>query len=609
MDKVVQYVNSNHYLENKMDKQPHTVRNGLICAVIFAISVAATDPLVKMGFIDDWSYIKTTQVFAQTGHIVYNGWATAMLGWQIIWGALFIKLLGFSFSVVRLSTLFVAMATLVLFHTILLRFGVSARSAVIGTLTLGLSPLFMPMAFSDMSDIPGLFAIVLCLYLCQRAVAAESSKTAITWLCLAAASNVAGGTARQIAWLGALVMVPSAGWMMRKRRGVLIASIALWIISIASVLICMWWFARQPYSDPASVLEDFGSGIGQFIASLIFHYLVGCSFCLLLLVYPILIAWLPKVRTLDRSARWRIFWIVMAWGLFQWATNWTMPWLASVMQAEFAASRMDNWLYFDPLSPLHSNNLFLPMWARQILSLAVISTALVAVEYCKVWSRVGNKTIPELWSLARDHKEQLAPWQEILWLLGPFSLSYFLLMITAPAVQDRYLLPLMVVAIVCLLRLYQSSTTTSLPNYSVFALAVFALLAIGGTHDWFAFNRAELVAINEIRSSGAPRTAIEGGFEYDGWTQIEEGGHINNPRLKVPFGAFRPQVNRLPVPVACRYDFDVFTPAIHPRYSIVFPKTGCLAPSEFPPVNYRTWLPPFKGTVYIQKIPDSSRGA
>jgi hypothetical protein len=38
-----------------------------------------------MGFADDFSYIKTALVYAQTGHFVYNGWATAMFGWQIPW--------------------------------------------------------------------------------------------------------------------------------------------------------------------------------------------------------------------------------------------------------------------------------------------------------------------------------------------------------------------------------------------------------------------------------------------------------------------------------------------------------------------------------------------
>ena len=37
----------------------------------------------------------------------------------------------------------------------------------------------------------------------------------LLWLCIAVLVNVAGGTVRQIAWLGALVMVPSTAWLLR----------------------------------------------------------------------------------------------------------------------------------------------------------------------------------------------------------------------------------------------------------------------------------------------------------------------------------------------------------------------------------------------------------
>ena len=40
-----------------------------------------------MGLIDDFSYVRTAFLFARTGHYVYNGWTTAMLGAQIVWAA------------------------------------------------------------------------------------------------------------------------------------------------------------------------------------------------------------------------------------------------------------------------------------------------------------------------------------------------------------------------------------------------------------------------------------------------------------------------------------------------------------------------------------------
>jgi hypothetical protein len=87
----------------------------------------------------DWSYIRSAQVLAQTGHIVYNGWAAPMLGWQLLLGAVFIKLFGFSFLVLRTVTVLIATLTAFLFHRILVRCGVNEYNSSIGTLTLALS--------------------------------------------------------------------------------------------------------------------------------------------------------------------------------------------------------------------------------------------------------------------------------------------------------------------------------------------------------------------------------------------------------------------------------------------------------------------------------------
>ena len=568
-----------------MTERSHAIRNGLICAFFAALCLWATHPVAEIGINDDWSYTKTALMFAQTGHFAYNGQGAVMLGWQVVWGALFIKLFGFSFTVVRLSILPVALATIFLFHSILVRFGVNARNAVLGALTLGLSPLFIPASVTYMTDVPALFVVVLCLYSCQRAVAANSSAATIAWLCLAIATNLVGGTVRQIAWLGALVMVPSTGWLLRRRRGVPLTCSLLLVISMVSVLACLRWYARQRYSVAEPILT--GPPFDPAHPAIHFFFeLLGVILCLPLVLVPISIAWVTESRKLSRAAILRIALITAMWGLFQGISKWTMPWLPNVLRAEFAAPKTD--------LTLNAVSLFLPLWAREAISLFVIATAIVVVEQVKSKAK----------TLQRES------YREMFWLLGPFSLSYFTLLVPVAyraVLFDRYALFVMPMATIVLLRMYQDWVAPTLPAISVVVLAILAILGVAGTHDWFAWSRARLVALNEIRASGVPRTEIQGGFEYDGWTQTEVRGYINNEWVKVPAGAYHP-VKPQPVPDACDYTFSSFTPAIHPKYTVIFPPIWCLEPSNFPPVNYRTWLPPFKGTIYVQEIPgDSSR--
>ena len=62
------------------------------------------------------------------------------------------------------------------------------------------------------------------------------------WLASATMFNIAAGTARQIAWLGALVMVPSTVWLLRKRRCMKATGVVLWGLSFIAVLIFLHLF-------------------------------------------------------------------------------------------------------------------------------------------------------------------------------------------------------------------------------------------------------------------------------------------------------------------------------------------------------------------------------
>src|SRR6185437_16725045 len=126
----------------------------------------------------------------------------------------------------------------------------------------------------------------------------------------------------------------------------------------------------------------------------------------------------------------------------------------------------------------------------------------------------------------------------LFWLLGPFSLGYcgllFLHAMHDGGVFDRYALGIMPVAIILLIRLYESRIAPSLPGLCTGMLAFYALLAVAGTHDWFASQRARLAAIGELRAAGIPRAQIQGSFEYDSWTEIDTGGHILGTGVHVP---------------------------------------------------------------------------
>lgn len=563
--------------------------HGLICCAIFLFCFLIAWPFAEMGFVDDFSYVKTAEVFARTGHIVYNGFATPMLGWQMAWGALFIRLFGFSFTAVKLSTLPVALAAIFLFHAVLLRFGVAGRNAILGTLTLGLSPLFLPLAASYMTDVPGVFVILLCLYCCQRAIASLSSARSIAWLCLAAAFSLAGGTARQIAWLGVLVMVPCAGWVLRRRRGVLPATVLLWAGSMVGVLACLHWFAHQPYSIPESIFSSQRLHHGNGLVSVTSQF-SGALLCLLLLIFPLLAAsllWRPRLKGIKP--------VLLAGVLLLWVVRIgsALPWIPHVLMSEFSAANGSG------INARPDQSFELPVSGRIGLSLLVMAAA--ALLAIRLRAEAGR----ERGDHTDEPKLRNEGWYEMLWLLGPFTVAYLVLLLPRAwfeCILDRYLLELMAVAIILFISAYQRWIGPRLPAICVLILSVYAALAVAGAHDWFAWQRARLAAIDEVRASGVPRTSILGGFDYDGWTQIKDGGYINDPRIQTPVGAWDSRPLLSGFAKECHLGFIDYTPVLQPKFVVAPDSSTCLLPSQYPPLSYRAWLPTFGRIIEVWRL-------
>jgi hypothetical protein len=590
--------------------------SGAACGLLAGLAVLLALPFANMGFIDDWSYVRTAYAFARTGHFVYNGWATAMLGWQIVWTSPFLRLFGYSFTVARLSMLPFAIGSGWLLHAILRRSGISNRNAVFGSLTFCLSPLFIPLAASYMSDVGGLFLILLCIYLCQRALAATSNQAAILWLCTASLTNIVGGTERQIIWLGTLVIVPSTAWLLRRRRGVIPTVIALWSVSVVLIYISTGWFYRQPYSVPEKLiyppvtnptlptcvllLERLRAPyIAEKLVFLV-PVLLKVFLCLLLVALPILLAWLVLARKLGRMVQLRLAAIVLSLLIVAWILNrhgrleeWLMPWLFHVLGSEAILNSSWDMLGNRPVA--------LPIWARLIISVIVVLSGVALVEWSISSKRQKNGRVV-------DCENPASSWKTLAILYMPYTIAYVILIIPRGLrfyIFDRYLLGILPIAIIYLLRLYEQRVGRSLPLLSYATLLAFAFYGVAATHDLFALNRARVTAVNEVRASGVRENAVQAGFEYDGWTEVDEAGYVNELKIAYPANAVHLNRQDLRRPGACRLGFDPYTPALHPKYVVVLSPVWCLEQTRFPPVYYRAWLPPFSRRVYIEAVPES----
>ena len=572
----------------------------IACAFSLPLIALIVHPSVELGLNDDWSYVRSAQVLAQTGHIVYNGWAAPMLGWHLLLGAVFIKLFGFSFLVLRAATVLIAMLTAFLFHRILVRCGINEFNSSIGTLTLTLSPLFLPLTFSFMTDIGGLFVIVLCLYGCLRALAATSVSAISTWLGLAWLSNVIGGTIRQISWLGVLVMVPSTFWLLRRRHPYLmLPGLSLLFASAALIYMSLRWLAHQAFSVPEKLIPG-PISLEPLIYLIVNLFRVALELPFFLV--PVLLLFVPALRNGRRVLQVMsvvLFFILLFFILLQ---HHRPP-----LSQYFLFPSLENYVTVHGLmggTPIQGvRPIVLTNEMRVVLTAVSLLAALAFLIFGVNPGSCRESTLASSVELSRA-ETAIVSCRALSFLLIPFTVAYVAVLIPIAAfmrIYDRYLLVIIAVAIIPILRLYQQqiwplerlrkrAVVLSLP-----VLFIFAAAGIAGTHDLFSLFRAQAAAINRLLASGVSPTLVDGGFEFNGWTQILQTGFVGGP---TPFSE---AVVRYPTK-PCQPLMGFLFPSLTPRYALSFQPGLCQGSADLPPVPYDTWLPPRRSFVYTIKV-------
>jgi hypothetical protein len=557
----------------------------LFCALAVLLCELISRPYANMGICDDGPYIHTTQQLATTGHVVYNGWATAMLGWQLYLGAAFIKLFGFSFTTVRMSTLLVAMALAFLLQRTLVRANITERNATIGTLAIVLSPLYLMLSVTFMTDINGLFAIVLCLYACLRALQASTSRATFAWLCFAVATNALVGTSRQIAWLGILVMVPSALWLLRAQRRVLLAGAAATLAGALFILGCMLWFKHQPYSIPEHLLVE------SFPLRYILRQFIDLFLDVPFLLLPIVALFLPEIR----KSRPRVIAIVSALLLGYLFVAMHPSHFHYFFLLEPTAGRPGSWVgVYGDVELLSLNGrppLFLHHRMQVLLTIASLGSLL-----CLIASLLRFGQTPTV----VDSSSGIS-WKQLGVLLAPYTIIYILLLIPRAASSyglfDRYLLALLFIPLLCLVRYYQERIQSQLPLASFLLIAIMAIYGIAVTHNMFALDRARVALAAELGVAGVPETFVDSSWDYNLTVELQHADFINDDRIVVPAHAYTP----IPPPPtgSCQmFWYDKF-PHIHPLYGISFDPNACSGPAPFAPVHYSRWPYRTPGTLYV----------
>jgi hypothetical protein len=550
----------------------------LLCAFCVLLCALISHPVVEGGVSDDGPYILMVRTLASTGHVVYNGWGAPMLVFQLYLAAALVKLFGYSFTIVRSSALLVAMLTAFLFQRILVLADISERNATIGTLALVLSPLYLVLSATFLTDIFGLFAVIICLNGCLHALQARSDRATIAWLCFAVITNALCGTSRQIAWLGILVMLPSTLWLLRSRRRVLLSGAAANLLGVLFIFACLHWLKHQPYIVPEQLLPKSIHGPG--VAKTFTFLFLDAPFLLL----PVFALFLPALWRRNRISVSVLAAIFLAYTLI--SIRHGYPFLMQPLAGD----------WINPYGIYQSSHLqgappiFLPHWIRLLLTIGSLGglLGLIASLFVRRTPSLSPK-MPEVIS-----------WHRLAILLLPFAAAYTLLLLPRTlddTIFDRYLLPLMAIAPIFLIRYYQETVRPRIPAAAAVLVLIMAIYGVANTFNNFSFYRARVALAAELRAAGIPDTSVDGGWEHNLDVELEYASHINFPAITFPANAYIPTPP--PPPHTCETFWYDNTPHIHALYGVSFDPNACSGLAPFAPVHYSRWPHLTPGTLYV----------
>ena len=176
-----------------------------LVGVGFLLAVALVDPTREFMTQDDgWAYARSVEHLLRTGEYRLDAWSAANMPVQIYLAAALAKVFGYSFTILRVSTLLLLLAGLAGFYGLLRELGTRVHESAVLTLALLANPLVLMLAFTFMSDVQFMCWTILALWAYVRGLRRGSGWT--IFLGSVAAGCAIGTRQFGVALIGGLVL-------------------------------------------------------------------------------------------------------------------------------------------------------------------------------------------------------------------------------------------------------------------------------------------------------------------------------------------------------------------------------------------------------------------
>lgn len=507
-------------------------------AVLWVVLVTIANPVGNFPLNDDWNYGRTVHTLLTEHKILITQWSltASVIHWFV--GLLFCLPFGFSFDCLRASSIVLAFVAVMCCYILCRQLGASRVLASAAALVLMTDPLFFNLSLTFMTDVPFLAFAGVSLILLSNILIKRRTGEAIGYgeILFATAVTTAACLTRQVGLvipLGfALVNIasrrPPAAGGGGNVPGWLATALPL-VVAGAAVLTFQFWLFRefgtlQCYIvEKAYLQERFSS-----LVSLLRHTLgafAQAGIYIGILVLPLLPLVLREFFSrLSKPERTFAIMLIAEFGILM---------SIGLVFTMSAMPLVDNIFFNFGLGPLTVglNDVSAPVWPQAPL------IAMLALSCLGAFGLSAPLAMAAIAGVRLRKRLPLFDAVGVGAVVGFMlvTLTIFLIINCGRGFFDRYLLVAMMLVLPCLCsvsRLAPGEETAAAAHssaakppvlaaaLSLLLLVPFAAFAVGGTHDYMAWNRARWQALNDLTATVSPMD-IDGGLEFNGWSSYD----------------------------------------------------------------------------------------
>jgi len=498
-------------------------------AALWLLTISIVPPRGDFPLNDDWMYAKVVKNIVETGHYEANPYVDPTFILQAYWGAAFVKVFGFSFETLRISTLVLGLVALWSAHWAAREAGLMPRWAFLVALSLMVNPLFLNLSYTFMTDVPFITLTTLSAAAFLRALRTQR----LAWI--AAGSGIAAGAffIRQFGVLVPMAFAPAL--FLAPSRDVqdppptrLAASIGVFI---APWVIAIGLYSLLPVGGLGASTGWDWSALGESLparaAEILRH--LGLAFTYLALFgAPIVVAAIRGLvfrRSASRVALLLGLSALIAWLIIpEWPHR--LPNLGNLLlDLGVGPLLMPGMLDGDTImAPLRMGAV--PWWL--ITTFAIIGASALTALHFSAGVRVFTPAV------LRD------PGRRAEFFLALWSLGMLLVLIMPPVLArfDRYFVMAQVPAAILAAR-WIAARDLGPARASYVAAAAMYLFGVVCLQDYLAWNAARWKSFNALQHEHAASVEeINGGYEFNGWHHSDLFADESRRMQKKVFGPF-----------------------------------------------------------------------